>query len=423
MFYKNNNVSRVGNEIGFLLLLVLILPLFPSEARASSYNVNFAILILLLPFSAGLLKLGFIKLANIYLFFLPMQIALILTAFFTIEQVDVTMSYIISMLRPTYLFLVFSIFLGCMLPIKSIDDFDIIFKKLNSFLTVIIVSGLCLALLEVFWGITAFQALLYKRTTIASLDDYITTFFSTSYHSGFFFFSLLVLTIPAFHYKSNVIKFFIWAGVVIVAVLSQSKPIILSVLILVTYFCFFKKAKLKFVIFFSVVLLTLGYSLIKQLALVISNFFYNDSIAARGIIRLLDESEESGSLSVRVDQIIESISAVSHNYYLFGAGAGRDLYLESWPAEVIYRYGFIIFPFIFFLYIYTLYKLGEVSVTFEKQSHYRLSSLAKTLFFWILLLPLTQFSGLMIEEGKLTVISMFLIAMIVKLLQVSKSFR
>lgn len=422
MLFKKNTkeIDRASLKVGVLLLFSLVLPLFPSAEKPASYNVNFAILIFSSLFFLGVFKLGYLRLITVFVFFIPFQLALFLSAIFSLEGVGVNISYIISVFRPVYLFFLFSIFLGCMVSIKTDADLDNFLYKIRYYVALMAALGVFLALIEVFLGITNIQGVLYKRSALLSLENYITTFFSTSYHSGFFFFSLLVFAIPIFSYKSKFFQFLIWMAIGLVAILSQSKPIVLSTFIILAYFVFFKNSRLKLVVPVFIFSFLAFFSIIKQISLYIAEYFYDDSIAARGIVRILDKSEESGTLSVRVQQIFESIDFVSNNYFIIGAGMGQGIYLESWPAEIIYRYGFIVFPYVFFLYAYALFCLAKTSVSYKNKNYIRLSFLSKALFFWVLFLPLTQFSGLMVEEGKLSVISMFLMALVVKLIVVSK---
>lgn len=311
------------------------------------------------------------------------------------------------------LFCIFT-FLQLSSKVKSRNDFLEYVSGLYFPLAIIVFIYISLGLSEFIIGNYSFINFLYKRSYKYGIEHSATTFFGITYSSGFFGFSLLCLSIPTFLLLGKRrLLYLVSMLLILVVLLSQSKTMILSVLLFFPTYILLRKGGNKY-IFTSMLALFIPVFLIygKGFLIYILNYLSSDFIAARSVLRIINNPEQSGTLSVRVEQVVNAWKLLSESSYLLGVGLGRSLYLESWIAEILYRYGVIGF----FVYIIG-YFLVAIKLFIKVLS--KDSALYVCLFIWFSFLPINQLSGLLIESGKTMVVFCFMLSIIIKALSVN----
>lgn len=253
------------------------------------------------------------------------------------------------------------------------------------------------------------NALLYKREEMDILVGKATGLFNTTYHYAFFLLPILIYATLSLKNSTSLLHRMSFVGLALASYLmilaSQSRM-------------FFIVASL----YLLIIVIFNSYRVMKSyLTLVILGVFglvsfyimsvYGDDIldilgyVYYGIMYIFSGGLDfsgggAGSFNTRINQILFSLEAISQNP-LFGAGTGKDIYLETVYANVIYKFGI---PGLFAFSIMTLsmlvlsYKISRKSKTTLKVNVF------KTIFWMFFLSPLYMLSGPVYEVQKLSFI-------------------
>jgi hypothetical protein len=129
--------------------------------------------------------------------------------------------------------------------------------------------------------------------------------------------------------------------------------------------------------------------------------------SASSLNRLLYSPETSGTLNIRVEQILDVFNGLS----FLGIGTGRGVALESWLSSYLYRYGLLgVLAFLTF----NLFLSFRAYVVSRKQRN--ISQLKSRFMFslsiWFLLIPFSQLSSVMIDGSKFLFIYCIFIALV-----------
>ncbi|OQQ07433.1 hypothetical protein BK411_12540 [Vibrio splendidus] len=193
-------------------------------------------------------------------------------------------------------------------------------------------------------------------------------------------------------------------------VLSLSKTMIFSLLIS-SYLMLLVYVRIKLVRFFLFFIPLLFTFILFYYQAEISEMLSDAGVPALSSIKtLLYDSSNSGSVITRSQQIIDSFELSQSHSAIFGAGLGQSASIESLPAVFLYRYGLIGLIFFYIvnlvLFIFSVYKLVQGGK--ENFAIYFALSL------WLITLPITQLSGVMIEQSKMAFISAIMLGYLFK---------
>lgn len=401
---------REGFKTGLFLIFAILLPYFPSESSMASYNVNFVYFAIVL--GAILLKGGFLfdlSLKKASLFFMVLQVYLLLSFIFSSEAFG-GISDFGSLLRPTVILLFVLYFYQSFNNVRDYSDFHYYIKGLAKPILFLAVAYILLGFIEFLIGDFCFINLLYKRSAFykTGIEFSSTTFMGSTYPSAFLgFFLLNVLFLINQFLKKRYLSL-ICLLLIFIIILSQSKPFILLVVsFYIIYFAFSMGknfVKLSFFLAFTFILFLYPFAL--DIITTFLEYLSPNLRAARSMLVIVSDTSSSGTLNTRLEQVYFSIDSVSSKLYLIGAGLGRELYLESWIAEVIFRYGFLGFTAYFVTYLIITYRLYKITFFSRKNIVFF------SLFYWFSSLIISELSGLQVENGKTMVLSAFMFSMI-----------
>ncbi|OOE43961.1 hypothetical protein BZG09_09215 [Salinivibrio kushneri] len=346
-------------------------------------------------------KLSFFVLLIVYFFVL--QILLFLSSYFGLSHEDLRMSDILSILRPVLLFIIY----------LSMAEASRRWNLINSNLfIVIIVISFFYAIVEVFFTHYSFDVItfLYKREYRPELFFTATTFFGTTYYSGYVFYCLYLLSFVRVYSQKKAVDKLLMLLTFILVVLSLSKAMIAALLVAtyLLYLITLRGLLIKMVVVFLPFMMIAGLILYERN---ISTFLMGTGIPAlKSLNVLLYNTQSSGTLNVRIEQIVHAFESAQMFSPVFGAGLGKGVSLESLPASFLYRYGLLGLFFSLFIYIslllVSLYKLIRCGK--ERYPFYL------AFFVWVFTLPITQFSGVMIEQSKMAFFSAIMLGLLVK---------
>lgn len=335
-------INKSHFEIIFTISFILscVFPIFPTYTNGMMYHVlGISLLpVLTLPF---FLK---VKLSDFIAFLIFFLIFLVATCITFINSNN-DASDVFSGLKIIY-FLLYSI-VGYVYG-YIVESPNEKFKKV--YVCVLIISML-VSFVEIY--IPGISFFLYKRESLDILSDKLTSLFNTTYHYAFFLFWGLCFYFTRFCYlvekrvevKSYFVNFMIAVVIFVLIFLTQSRNFILvsSILISIKVFNLFVKRVYDFkVIFFILMALVVGSSFLNYFSTEIeTRFLYVVSGINYLISGGLDFSGGgSGSFNTRINQILFAWDAISSNP-LFGVGVGKDIYLESIYAYLLYKYGIV----------------------------------------------------------------------------------
>jgi len=395
------------NMFLFLFLFVMLVPGFRNADEGGGGVEVLAILIFIF---LSLLVLGFYKfpfssLKGPFIFAVFFQILLAVVALINREG-DSGLGYLFLAVRPLFLFTIAFLFFLYFVNFKDPDG-------------AVVSCLLLLTLLMAFWNFLQLinfgwfdevNKLLYKREGFVWERTYI-SFFVTTYFAGYIsyviccvFFSLSVVRKNSLY----VVAFLISS---VCLVMAQSKAMYVSLMIMPFLVLFFSANKIPLKVFI-VLLLMISFLFVLAFKADILAFIagYNEFIIANSAHRLLADPESSMTLNYRLEQVFLAFSLMAENITLIGSGLGRELYLESWVAAYVYRYGLYgLFGF-FVISCYVFYiNIGLYKMLLSKGYKDKTAGLVLGVAVWGVTLPITQISSPMIDTGKTAFISMMLI--------------
>lgn len=229
----------------------------------------------------------------------------------------------------------------------------------------------------------------YERDSHEILSDVANSFFFSSYFAAHFYLLLFSLTLSVSVFNSS----FKWATLAFLCFfmifLSQSKTGVLSavVVFIVVAFVRFKVRYFLMLSILGVLLILMTFKLVD-----LDGFYVVDSAT-----KLLEG--RSNSFAVRIEQVVFAFNSVEKYSYILGAGVGRDLYLESWVALYLYRYGFLGIAVYLIFWFYLLWASWSAFRKVDKGDKFaRAFSLG--VFSWFSIIPLLSLSSSMWDAPK-----------------------
>jgi len=385
------------------------MPLFPSVAGGSQLHVNviIAIVIPVILLISTKRKLSSASLYVVVLIFSTSQMLILISSLFGKEQVSVL--DIQSILRPTFMMALVISFLSVLYE-DACRDIDSLYASISKGVCFIAIVCSMVAILEVFWHSEIFYAVIYnlfKREYKEAIRGASTTFFGTTYYSGYIGLICLLFVTAKFSSEKSLLSIFLIIMCSLWVILSQSKVILFSFFASILLYNIIYKVKTAiyslalFVII--AIFIILYWDMIISIVDSIDNRFFNS------LLKLLTNPDTSGTLQIRLAQISDAFEAVVKNWGI-GVGPGRSMPMESWLATVLYRYGILGIPWFlalaFIAFFMNYLAMRRFDYYRKEARHY-----ARALAVWAALLPVTQLSSMMIETSKMMIFSMFAISL------------
>ena len=399
--YKRPTV--VNASVGTLVLGFLLL--FPAFPTVISNEIHINIMAILFAFF-GLIFLGSVRVNNRSIFLLLtyffLQGLLALSWGFDVIEGRAHFSDILSSLRPLFLCILVLFFAGFFgsnyqKGVQVFSTFCSIFVVL-CFLFVVLESQLA--------GFDKVSYFLYKQESRDILENAGISFFHTTYFAGYVYLFMFLL----FGFKAllgrSLFDGFMFLLSFLLLIWAQSKVYYVLIVIGIIFILFFCLQARAFYKFFTLIFLsTLGlvlfyfyglYDLLKET----NRTFLTLSV-------LLESPEASGSLGVRVNQVLFAFQE-SYDNFLLGAGLGRGTSLESYLSNFTYRYGFLGLVIYFILFCSVAFtSISQAPRTMSAENR----GLNLAIGIWFLMMPVSLLSSPMIETGKTAVFSCAVLGM------------
>lgn len=375
-FFYGESLGMVSSLLHYSLAVIAVVFIYYKK-----YQVNYKILYLVL------------------FFWIVSQIILICT-FLTSSTEQMSLMAFPSLFRPLFLFFIFfSVFV---LNLNSKDN------KLIFLLSALIILMFVYNLLQVF-SIPYFDTIhkmFYFRDKFEGRSVYINYFF-TSYSAGyialipfFVFLSLFVTT----RIKVYLYMFFMAS---VVLVMAQSKTMFFAALAgcILIFLVGFKNWLFKLLaVLVAILLIYLFYLNLDSVFSFLKEVGFRQ---ARSLEILFTDRSESGTLNVRNEQIFYAFEEMKEMPFYLGVGLGREIYLESWVADSLYRYGVygigLFFSFVVYSSLWALRMVRQSKLkSFER-------GIYLSFFAWAVTLPISQMSSPLHETGKTAALTMFFI--------------
>jgi hypothetical protein len=373
---------RISN-FNTLFLFLIFTPTFGVEYGGIIVNLLAFTISLIYIFLKGQSK-AFFSSNVIAGVFLSLSLLIVISAVFDLVSGVFTFGSFFSMLRP---FFIWTIVTSAYVFWDTRSD---LIEKWNAFCNSILAMLTTCALLELLFPFasTLFDFLYGTRSSLLSGP------LGTSYYFGYLAFLISIHYLFQLKYKFSTgifIRFLIGFTLVF---LSDSKPPLVSLIILIPLL-FFPQRRLLFALI--VYLLTLLFAFFILPIEPIIEFLVGlniDSYNISSLIRILSNAEGAGTYSIRQEQIDLALFRSTDNYG-FGVGLGRELLLESWISYYAYRYGIIGLAVYIFFWVYLAVELLLSGRKKNLISGYFMVYLG----LWFLFQPVLLLSGGMNESG------------------------
>jgi hypothetical protein len=180
--------------------------------------------------------------------------------------------------------------------------------------------------------------MLYKREHLKK--SVAVTFYGQSYFSAFANFTILIIVHARYLSNKKISYGLILVCATLIVIFSQSKTMWFC-LIAYSAIHIFITSKSTYRVLLLLIVVSFIFIFINNLDTVVFYLQQLKLISASSLSTVLANRENSGTLNVRIDQIKFALDAMSENFYMFGAGTGSSMYLESIYASFLYRYGII----------------------------------------------------------------------------------
>ncbi|QMI05660.1 O-antigen ligase family protein [Citrobacter sp. RHB25-C09] len=401
-------VQKIYSSIFLTCFFISIAaPIFPGATGGMMYHV---LLISLLPavMLPWVLKM---KMQFLLSFLLSIFIVLVMTCAALANEDGVNIASFSSSLKIFY----FGIYvlMGYAYVTCSNRSVELFYNTYFWLIMVCIIVGL----IEL--TVPSISYLLYKRESMEILDDKLSSIFNTTYHLAFFLFFGYLYYLQAFvsslqNSKGKLLPCFIMLMAIIsVILLTQSRMfVMMAALIAVFLFCVLMLKRINK----PNVLLSLTVVVIVVCGTVIA---FWDSFSAKfyyivyGIDFLLSgqldfSGDGIGSFNTRINQIIFSIDQI-HNNPFVGVGSGKDIYLESLYAYLLYKYAV---PGLVFYFVALYFLVKKINSILRMRISLKEDVFFKASYWFFLLSPLYFLSGPLFEVPKLSLFFFVLIGMV-----------
>ena len=392
---------RLANGVLLLMFwLVMLFPLFPSVMQGSHIHINLLLLFFALStfsvFQGRALPSSYMV---VLLYFLLLQISIVLGVLLSDEGFFA--KEFLSLLRPIQHSIIFLAVI-VLYSESNLNDVDLI-----NAITYFVLFSFAYLFVELFFVDYCSSVVygLYKREYRDTLRLTYTSFFGTTYYSGFVFFSLYCLVLPFVFFYRRLRYSVVAVLLLIMIVAAQSKLMLIAVFGYTIIFLFWMMQGVLRLIIISFIA---GLIFLLVSTDVLESFLDGISLtSASSLKRLLFDPQSSGTLRLRIEQIVFAFNEAS----ILGVGSGQNLALESWLSSYVYRYGvmgalaFVVFNLYMGMKSYGLSRNCKSGGGF-KMVFYRSLSL------WFLFIPLTQLSSVMIDGSKFLYVYLLMISLV-----------
>lgn len=381
--------------------IIFLFPLFPTVFQGSQVHINLIILALSLIPLVTLKKINLKGFHSwVLLYYFTCQLLLLPAAISDVKSGLFEISSILSLFRPVLLYISF---LSLFVLLEKCD-----IEKVLSIVPVLIGISFLYMIYEVFLldSVKQFVHFFYKRELRVNLTGISTTFFGTSYFSGFVFYLLYILSLARLDIKGNMLSYFLCFLASLLVILSQSKTMILALIISTAIlFSLSSKKRLRFSLY---VFLILAVIVVLNLTTIFDSLSQFNLNSIKQIKVLIFDTSQSETLNARNLQISYAIEQVYQRTYFLGVGLTPSKSLETWLALFIYRYGFLgvlnfsLLCIMICFFSYKIIKRGDLAKGYVGKAGLVLG----------ITLPITQMSSAMIEFSKMSFFFAFYLALI-----------
>ena len=368
--------------------IVMLTPLFPNVMGTSQVHVN--VLLIALAAGAVVLLSSFRHSYNfliIFVYYTVLQMLLILGLLFSGGEFSI--SEVPSIFRPLMSMLIV-LGVGLLVQASKFSDREL-YRVLIIFLIVSV--GYCFIEIVFYKEAASIVFDLYKREYRESLLTSFTSFYGTTYYSGFIYYSVFTLVAPFVLSRGYSLSIFFAIVAVVLTFGAQSKLMLVALLL---HACLFFLVVIPISWRLFLIPAIVGSFLWVYLSGTLSDILVNIPLSsASSLNRLLYSPETSGTLNIRIEQITDVFNELS----FLGIGTGQGIALESWLSTYLYRYGllgvvaFLIFNLFLAIRAYVVSRK-------ERENSYFKSNFMFSLSIWFLLIPLSQLSSVMIDGSK-----------------------
>lgn len=380
--------------------IVMLTPLFPNVMGTSQVHVN----LLLITLAAG--ALAFLSTFRysysflvIFVYYSLLQLLLILGMLFS--DAEFSISEVPSIFRPLMsMFILFCV--GLLVRASEFSE-----RELYRVLILFLIVSVGYLFVEIFFynefSFIVFD--LYKREYRESLLNSFTSFYGTTYYSGFIYYSVFALLAPFVLSRNYSFAIFFAILTIVLTFVAQSK---LMVVTLLFHMCLFFSVMIPIAWRLFLIPAIVGSFLWVYFSGALSDILVEIPLSsASSLNRLLYSPETSGTLNIRVEQIVNVFNELS----FLGIGTGQGVALESWLSSYLYRYGLL--GVVAFL-VFNLFLANRAYVVSRKEREisYLKSNFMFSLSIWFLLIPFSQLSSVMIDGSKFIFVYCIFIALV-----------
>lgn len=408
MIFKSNlrhNEKNYYDSLFFLLLIIMLVPSFPSKFGNSLIPSTFVLIISLGVVFTDLERIVVSR--KLALFWLFLYVVMLLTALFSDETIS--LEDLTELLIP-FSTMLFSFWISTKFKFVNITSLNLF---LNRFLFFSFISSLCLFFVATMEFSLIYVDWLYELYKPFEKYEDVTravTFFSYPYYSTFYNLMLLALIVPLAIHKPGVISIVCVFLLIAVNLMTQSSTGLLSLLIYLIFMFYFSNKKFLNNFFkLTVLIVPLMFFIIYAEGLLTYLIERHDLYSLRVIRKVVFSPQDSGSLNTRLEQIYFSLDATAAKGYLIGGGWGRELFLESFLAYSLYKFGLFFTLFLVFLWIERLLSLYK-SYKFFKHRNNLMFLLSKSLISFFVVLPLLSSSSFLFFRHKVTLLFVVILA-------------
>lgn len=262
--------------------------------------------------------------------------------------------------------------------------------------------------------------LLYKRESMEILDDKLSSIFNTTYHLAFFLFFGYLYYLQKFvstlQNRSNtkLLPVFVMLLVIIsVILLTQSRMfVMMAVLISVFLVCILMLKRINrpnILLSLAIVVIIVCGAIFSFWDTFATKFYY----IVYGVDFLLSgqldfSGDGIGSFNTRINQILFSIAQIHDNPFI-GVGSGKDIYLESLYAYLLYKYAV---PGLVFYFAVLYFLIKRINSILCLRTSFTEETFFKACYWFFILSPFYFLSGPLFEVPKLSLFFFVLIGMV-----------
>lgn len=376
------------------LLMVLFLPVFhtgESVVLLFSTCLAFAYII-----STGRVVYSVVPI----FFFIALQLLLIVSMWNDASNGLSYISDIPSVLRPISMLVIYMGFFIHILKSRSLVFFEEFVFLSAIALLFFLIAGMNVSFVKL-------QAILYYGESRLGNGAFLSVF-ATTYFAVYFYYILYAYSLSRISVIGLSVK---WVCVLLLSLiyifLSQGKSGYIAVIFTPFVILFVRhKWRVRFIItFIAIVLICVCVSYLESLSkYMLDSKFY--SLRQAG--QYMKYGTQFDAAGIRLEQIASSFQGSLSNY-MMGIGLGRGVYLESYIATFLYRYGIVGLVLYSSFFMLCAYYAWDCYAKEEKRS---VKVVYLFVLIWFVNLPVLMLSSPMFEMGKNAIFSMLVLAVL-----------